>query len=306
VLALVIETCPSQHLDTKALCSLLQVSAACRQALQGSRGQHRVSIKATNTAVCGFTAWLPKWAGLVAEVHLQQVKPVLHWSEQNYEALSRKAGSNLFTAIQSCAESASTSAGAAPAAPAAMPLLLTGFRCDVSLSAEVMQGLPLLPPSLTRLELGSVSLWADVLPAALQRLSNLAHLKLERATGTTLSPRLSRHVTALQQLSRLTSLDMSPVFSADTKHLPTSLVDLRLQFEAGVRSESDSAGDYAVVDEWHEDWEESDGEDWPYGHAHPPPGDAGWRLDLSHLSKLQHCRLQQQAPTDMGMRVCLN
>lgn len=67
MLSLAVETCTADHLDTKAMCSLLQVSTACRKALQGSRGQQRVSINPTGAAVAGFTAWLAKWAGLVAE-----------------------------------------------------------------------------------------------------------------------------------------------------------------------------------------------------------------------------------------------
>lgn len=260
VLALVIEACPSNQLDSKALCSLLQVSVACRQALQGSRDQHRVSIKASDAAVSGFEDWLPKWAGLVAEVHLQPTKPYI-------KELSWDTGSKLFMALQQCADPtcASTAAGAAPAA---MPLLLTGFSSDVFLSQEVMEGLPFVPPSITRLELGSVSMWAPGLPAALQRLSNLARHKLDRHCP----PKLFTHVTALQQLSRLTSLEISPIFSGDTKNLATSLVVLKLCFEAGMRMEpspSDSEGDDAALDEWSESWESSDKDwpDYPYGHA---------------------------------------
>lgn len=60
VLSLVVETCTADHLDTKALCSLVQVSAACRNGLQGSRGQHRVSINPAGAVVTGFPAWLAK------------------------------------------------------------------------------------------------------------------------------------------------------------------------------------------------------------------------------------------------------
>jgi hypothetical protein len=126
------------------------------------------------------------------------------------------------------------------------------------------------------------------MPAALQRLSNLARLKL---VGNS-TPQDFPHATALQQLSSLTSLEIQPVLSGDAQHLPASLVELKLRFEADVRSEpppSELESDVAAVDAWYENWE---------------PSDAAWqaarRLDLSHLPMLQCCELQQDQSEFIG------
>jgi hypothetical protein len=176
VLVLTVQTGATKQLNTKSLCSLLQVSAACRQALQSIRGQHKVSItgRDVNAAVSGFSAWLPNWAGLVAELHLQPAPT------HKIEALSQEAGLNLFQDMQECADP--NSAGTAAGAARSMPLLLTGFSTAGSrriyLWENFSESLLLAPLSLTRLEFGHVDMWVACLPAALLRLSNLAHLKL--------------------------------------------------------------------------------------------------------------------------------
>jgi hypothetical protein len=68
VFALVVQHCPDEALGIQSVCSLLQVSTACRTALQQSRGNCSVTIR-SQSAAAGLVAWLPRHAGLLQELH---------------------------------------------------------------------------------------------------------------------------------------------------------------------------------------------------------------------------------------------
>lgn len=228
--------------------------------MQGSRGNHSISIQPNNPAVSGLKAWLPKWAGLVAELRL--VAPERVWSGgSSYITFRRPAVSeliitDLMSAIkQHTASAAATSvqnsrraaphlsAGSsshmeAPSAPAAdgskaapigISLLLKSFSIGVPVLPTALEALP--AASLTRLELLNGVSWSEhALPQALRQLSNLSHLRFthewDREPGMP-----GALCQALPSLTRLTGLEIGPMVTADANNcLPTSLVDLKLQF----------------------------------------------------------------------------
>lgn len=193
----------------------------------------------------------------MAEVHLQQPPgPTTNADESDVQDLSeiqrrrqaaairrqrdagRRLDSNIMAAIRQCTATAGpNSASTTAAAPAGMPLLLTGFSADVDefLHPSVWKGLPLAAPALTRLEMNFQKIpWRADVPAALQQLPDLKHFKLTRPGDCDSDEYRSRsdvfqHVTVLSCLTRLTSLEIWPLVSGDLSSLPTSVVDLRLR-----------------------------------------------------------------------------
>jgi len=70
VLALVVQHCPAVNTDPRALCTLLQVSAACRTALQHTHGSCRIVLQASEQNLVSYAAWLPQHTRLMSESHV--------------------------------------------------------------------------------------------------------------------------------------------------------------------------------------------------------------------------------------------
>lgn len=172
-------------------------------------------------------------------------------------------GSNIMAAIRQCTATAGPSpVSATAAAPAGMPLLLTGFSADVDefMQPAVWAGLPLAAPALTRLEMSNIKIpWGADVPAALQQLPDLRRLKLTSPGDCNRCshcdrdeyqrPGVFEHVTVLSCLTRLTSLEVWPLVAGDLSSLPTSVLDLRLRVKAVPRPEEIALPSAAAVRE---------------------------------------------------------
>jgi hypothetical protein len=199
VLSLLIKNIPDT-LDTKTLCNLLQLSTACRQAICSSRANHILSIQASKPALAGLCAWLPRHAGLVAELRLQ---PPIGQRNRRYDdeyAVCASMAPTLVAVLHKCAAAGSGIANMAvstamglqrgrepTAALPAVPLLLNGFESQVYVAPAVLQAFP--AATLTRLDLSNGfyyatgASWGDYqyaegVRAGLQHLSNLKSLRL--------------------------------------------------------------------------------------------------------------------------------
>jgi len=280
----------SSALDAQALCSLLQLNTWCRKAVLGSRTHHSISIKAAPQIVAGFTAWLPRHAGLFAGLQLVRPDDSPEWKQR--EADGKSISTALTSALQQCSAAAhavppfSTSAAhpAGTAEAPTMPLLLTSFSSKVYVTPAVLQGLPCA--TLTCLELDQFCRhgysWygrgVDI-PTALPQLSNLRSLHfrsdLRLDWGCPRRECLKRlpHLPPL-----LTRLNIGPVETANTSILPSSLVELKLMV---IEVRDTSEDPYSDDDEW----------------VQPEPGQHLFRtvqvVDLSHLPLLQRCELKR-------------
>lgn len=314
MLSLLIETSSdTPGLDTMTLCNLLQLNTACRQAICSSRGHHILTIKATQPAVAGLCAWLPRHAGLVAELRLQPAGGQYNRNHDQEYAICASMAPKLVAALQSCTAAAgagianmavSTAMGMQrglepTAAPPAMQLLLTGFQSPMYVAPAVLQALP--AANLTRLDLNKGFSYvtgayhqdvhyAEGVAAALQHLSNLRSLKLIMSSNCW----ASKVCKGLPHLLRLTSLDVGPLMYADVSSFPSSLLQLKLRFEVTFEEPWPDVGDDPtgeLLDEWLNDV-------WMNSAEEEALQQAAQLLDLSHLPLLQRCEVVRVEPSD--------
>jgi hypothetical protein len=70
ILGLTVQHCPAASSNPRDLCSLLQVSTACRTALRKARGSCIASIEGSADRLTGYAAWLQQHSALVQELHV--------------------------------------------------------------------------------------------------------------------------------------------------------------------------------------------------------------------------------------------
>lgn len=261
VLSLIVE-CSSAMIDTQTLCNLLQLNTACSKALQRSRGQQRITIKATQANATAFASWLPKHAGLISELLIERPSRTgmtTGWQKSPTSQEEQATGATLASAVLWCMHASATAASNASVQPSAaaatgapIQLQLQKLRSSVYVPPSLLQGLP--SNSLTRLELlcarsqehsdwRSQISWGTSITPALWQLSNLQSLTMQMGDryaygGYEDEEDLSwgRYpCRALRQLTKLTRLDMGPLVTGDAKRFPTSLVELQLEVVAYLR-----------------------------------------------------------------------
>jgi hypothetical protein len=234
VLELVLQQCPDLS-TPRSICSLLQVSSACRQAVQQARVEcvidsTDIASLSTVAGLSTFALWLPEHRGLVSVLDLEHVTgsdPSSTSVMQNVIALAFKAcactGSSRLSAVQQghpAAAHASACAGAPPA------LQLARFSAGSLASPVVLAALASTHVRKLHLHLQPAQL-TPALCEALAGLHSLRQLHTRFGTGSMAeSAHLQRLAMTVRRLPQLVALNVAPFLSSHAQHLPASLTGL--------------------------------------------------------------------------------